>query len=94
MEIDTRDFDAIKQKLLTQLTNFGSPIIQVEDANFKNRKELLLKHVHNGVDLDVQFASETMKNLYFMWKRPVNLTTTYEDKEVVFNFEGKELKIL
>ena len=94
MEIDTRDFEAIKQKLLTQLTNFGSPIIQVEDANFKNRKELLLKHVHNGVDLDVQFASETMRNLYFMWKRPVNLTTTYEDKEVVFNFEGKELKIL
>ncbi len=94
MEIDTRDFEAIKQKLLTQLTNFGSPIIQVEDSNFKNRKELLLKHVHNGVDLDVQFASETMRNLYYMWKRPVNLTTVYEDKEVVFNFEGKELKIL
>lgn len=94
MEIDTRDFEAIKQKLLSQLTNFGSPIIQVEDANYKNRKELLLKHVHYGVDLDMQFASETMRNLYFMWKRPVNLTTSYEDKEVIFNFDGKELKVL
>ncbi|MDP7320892.1 MAG: SpoVR family protein [Bacteriovoracaceae bacterium] len=94
MEIDTRDFQAIKQKLLSQLTNFGSPIIQVEDANYKNRKELLLKHVHYGVDLDMQFAAETMSNLYFMWKRPINLTTKYEDKEVVFNFEGKELKVL
>lgn len=94
MEIDTRDFLAIKQKLLTQLTNFGQPIIEVEDANFMNRKELLLKHVHQGVDLDMQFANETMRNIYAIWKRPVNLATQYEDKEVVFQFEGKELKPL
>ncbi len=94
MEIDNRDFEAIKQKLLTQLTNFGSPIIEVEDANFKNRKELLLKHQHYGVDLDMQFAAQTMQNLYSMWKRPVNLATKYEDKVVIFNFEGKELKVL
>lgn len=94
MEVDSRDFEAIKQKLLTQLSNFGSPIIEVEDANYKNRKELLLRHVHNGVDLDMQFAAETMKNIFAMWKRPVNLTTKYEEKEVIFNFEGKELKVL
>lgn len=94
MEIDTRDFDAIKQKLLTQLTNFGQPIIEVDDANYMNRKELLLKHVHQGVDLDMQFASETMRNIFAIWKRPVNLSTEYEDKEVVFHFDGKELKPL
>jgi stage V sporulation protein R len=92
MEIDTRDFDAIKQKLLSQLTNFGSPIIEVEDANFKNRKELLLRHVHYGVDLDMQFALQTMTNLYALWKRPINLRTTFEDKEVIFLFDGKELR--
>lgn len=94
MEIDSREFTDIKQKLLTQLTNFGSPVIQVEDANFKNRKELLLKHVHGGVDLDMQFAQATMTNLYALWKRPVNLSTTFEDKEVVFHFDGKEFKPL
>lgn len=93
MEIDTRDFEAIKQKLLSQLTNFGSPIIEVEDANYKNRKELLLKHKHYGVDLDSQFAAETMRNLYSIWKRPVTLATSYEDKEVLFEFNGKEMKI-
>jgi len=92
MEIDTRDFEAIKQKLLTQLTNFGSPVISVEDANYKNRKELLLKHEHYGVDLDMKFAAETMSNLYSIWKRPVSLTTKYEDKVVIFQFDGKELK--
>lgn len=94
MEIDSREFEDIKKKLLTQLTNFGSPVIQVEDANFKNRKELLLKHVHGGVDLDMQFAQATMTNLYALWKRPINLSTTYEDKEVVFHFDGKEFKPL
>ncbi len=94
MEIDTRDFEAIKQKLLTQLTNFGQPVIAVEDANYMNRKELLLKHQHQGVDLDMQFAHQTMSNIFAIWKRPVNLTTTYEDKEVVFHFDGKDLKHL
>jgi len=94
MEIDKRDFDAIKTKLLTQLTNFGSPVIEVEDSNFKNRKELLLRHVHGGVDLDMQFATATMQNLYALWKRPVNLKTSYEDKEVIFNFDGKEFSQL
>ncbi|MAZ49682.1 MAG: SpoVR family protein [Halobacteriovoraceae bacterium] len=93
MEIDTRDFQAIKQKLLSQLTNFGSPIIEVEDANYKNRKELLLKHIHYGVDLDMQFASETMSNLYAIWKRPINLATAYEDKKVIINFDGNEMKV-
>lgn len=92
-EIDTRDFEAIKRKLLTQLTNFGQPIIQVESANHNNRRELLLQHIHDGVDLDMQYAQETLRNLHALWKRPVNLATVYEDKEVVFHFDGKELKI-
>lgn len=91
-EIDSKDFLAIKQKLLSQLTNFGSPIIEVEDGNYMNRKELLLNHVHYGVDLDVNFASETLRNLYAIWRRPVNLRTTYEEKEVIFHFDGKEFR--
>lgn len=91
-EIDSKDFLAIKQKLLSQLTNFGSPIIEVEDGNYMNRKELLLNHVHYGVDLDVNFANETLRNLYAIWRRPVNLRTSYEEKEVIFHFDGKEFR--
>ena len=91
-EIDSKDFLAIKQKLLSQLTNFGQPIIEVEDGNYLNRKELLLSHVHYGVDLDVGFANETLRNLFAIWKRPVNLKTKYEEKEVVFHFDGKDFK--
>ena len=66
--------------------------IEVESGNFMNRKELLLTHIHYGVDLDVGFANETLRNLYVIWKRPVNLKTIYEDKEVIFHFDGKEFR--
>jgi stage V sporulation protein R len=93
-EIDTRDFQAIKQKLLSQLTNFGSPVIEVEDGNFNNRSELLLAHRHFGTDLDLQYASETLRNIFFLWKRSVNLKTYYDGKEVILHFDGKEMKSL
>ncbi|WP_034731699.1 SpoVR family protein [Bacteriovorax sp. Seq25_V] len=93
-EIDSRDFKEIKGKLLQQLTNFGNPIIEVESANFKNRGELLLKHVHQGVDLDINFAKDTMNNLYKIWKRPVVISTIIEEKSVFYIHDGKELKEL
>ena len=91
-EVDQRDFEAIKTKLLTQLTNFGTPVIEVDNANYENRGELLLGHRHDGVDLDGQFAQATIKNLYYLWKRPVHLRTLYEDKETIISFDGKKFE--
>ncbi len=91
-EIDTRDFESIKQRLLMQLSNFGTPMIQVENGNYGNRGELLLRHIHQGADLDMQYAEATMRNVYEIWKRPINLATKSEDRDVVLNYNGKELK--
>ena len=70
----------MKQKLLTSLTNFGQPFIYVNDANFENRGELLLEHRHEGVDLRVDYAKDTLKNLFSVWSRPVHLRTIVEGK--------------
>ena len=79
-EISSRDFQDIKRKLLFQLTNFGQPLIEVVEANLGNRGELLLTHRHEGIDLDVPFAEETLKNLYMVWGRPVHLETAVADE--------------
>lgn len=89
-EVDTKDFRAIKAKLLFHMTNFGQPIIRIEDANFENRGELLLTHLHEGIDMQPDFMSETMKNLYKLWSRPVNLATVMENEPQLFRFDGKE----
>lgn len=91
-EIDSRDFQAIKSKLLNSLTNFGNPHIEIIDANVDNKGELGLKHIHHGVDLDMNYAAETLKNMYILWKRPINLFTQYDDGDAVFRFDGKEFK--
>ncbi len=91
-EIETRDFMEIKNKLLSQLSNFGSPVIEVESGNYHNRGELLLKHVHRGVDLDFGYASDTLKNIYALWKRPVNIVSKQEEQSVTLSYDGKEFK--
>ena len=89
-EIDSREFHKIKEKLLFQLTNFGDPFIRVEDANYENRGELLLRHRHEGVDLDEDQARATLAALERIWRRPVNLATATEGKPQLLRFDGKE----
>lgn len=93
-EISDRDFSVIKKQLLNSLTNFGSPMISVIDANHDNRGELKLKHVHEGVDLDIQYARETLKNLHTIWKRPVLIETTLNDTIKIHYFDGREHKTM
>jgi stage V sporulation protein R len=88
--IDSREFDAVKRQLLFSLTNFGQPVITVENANFGNRRELLLRHAHEGVDLQLDWALDTLENVHTLWGRPVHLETTVNEKGVHFAFDGEE----
>ena len=89
-EILDREFQKVKQKLLQQLTNFGQPIIEVVDGNFENRGELLLAHRHDGVDLRVDYAKDTLSNLQAMWRRPVGIVTRIDGKGVLMRFDGRD----
>ena len=88
--LDSRDFAKIKQQLLFQLTNFGQPIIRVENGNHRNRGELYMVHHHEGVDLKLDLAEETLRNLHSLWQRPVHLQTTIFERRKLLTFDGKE----
>jgi stage V sporulation protein R len=88
--IDERAFEKVKQKLLFSLTNFGQPIVAVADGNYRNRGELLLRHQHEGIDLKMDWALETLENLEAVWTRPVHLETVVEEKEVLLSFDGED----
>ncbi len=91
-EIASREFEKIKRQLLFQLTNFGNPIINVIDGNFNNRAELLLKHTYEGVGLDSQYACDTLKRLFRVWKRPVSIQTVYDDAAKYIHYDGSDFK--
>jgi stage V sporulation protein R len=86
-EILSRDFQKVKNQLLRSLTNRGQPFIRVEDGNFENRGELLLRHSHEGMDLDLGYARDTLRNLYKVWTRPVNLLTRVDGKGKMMRFD-------
>jgi stage V sporulation protein R len=91
--IESREFEKIKQRLLFGLTNFGKPWIFVVDGNYRNRGELLLRHQHNGVELRLDHAADTLANLQFIWSRPVHLQTLVDGKPTMLSFDGSEHSI-
>lgn len=89
-QIATRDFRAIKEKLLFGLTNHGRPFIYVLDGNYENRGELLLQHRHEGIDLKIDEAQDTLRNLFTIWQRPVHLETIADEEPKLLSFDGKK----
>ena len=89
-EIESREFKKVKDKLLSQLTNSGTPVIVVYDANFENRGELLLKHEHNGIDLQMDYARDTLRALVRIWRRPVGVATIVDNKPTLLRYDGTE----
>ena len=66
-EIQSREFDKVKKSILDSLTNGGQPVVVVEDGNYDNRGELLLKHIHPGgedQDLKMDWARDCLRTLH------------------------------
>jgi stage V sporulation protein R len=89
-EIESRQFKAVKDKLLFQLTNFGNPIIHVVDGNYGNRGELLLEHDHHGIDLRKDWSYAALEALVRVWKRPAAVATKMENKPVLLRYDGSQ----
>jgi stage V sporulation protein R len=88
----SRDPQRIKHTMLYQLTNLGRPFIYVLDGNYKNQGELYMAHKHNGLDLEIKFAVETLKNVYKIWQRPVHLQARIDDDMILFSYAGDQPK--
>jgi stage V sporulation protein R len=92
LRIVSRDPVRIKQTLLYQLTNLGRPFIFVCDGNYSNRGELYLAQKHNGQDIEIKYATETLKNVYRIWRRPVHLQAKIDDENILFSYDGSQPK--
>lgn len=90
LRILSRDPQRIKQTMLYQLTNMGQPFIYVVDGNYRNAGELFLAHKHNGLDLEIKYAVETLQNIYKIWGRPVHLQARIDDEMMLFSYDGQQ----
>ena len=92
LRIISRDPQRIKQRLLYRLTNMGRPFIYVVDGNFANRGELYLAQKHSGLDIEIKYATETLKNLARIWGRPCHLQAQIDEEMILFSHDGREAR--
>ena len=93
-EINTRMFPEIKKKTSFSFTNWGQPIIHVHDGNFENKGELFLVHLSMRASTlqGPTIRLRTMKNLFVIWNRPINLKTIMEGQGKIYRYDGVDFK--
>lgn len=89
--ITDKEWERVRDTLCDSMTNFGHPYIVVEDGDFGGRRELYLRHHHDGRDLDFPYAERTLKYVYSLWNHPVHLETKEKDRPVRLTCEGERV---
>ena len=72
------------------MTNFGVPIIYVDDGDYQRRGELYLRHAFDGKQLDTKYTDKVLRNIYKLWGRPVTLETVIDGSKNLLSFDGSE----
>ncbi len=90
-KIVEKDWRKVRDGLVANLVNSGFPYIVVEDGDFGKRGELYLRHVFEGVELDVYYLERTLPHVYHLWGRPVYLETVLDNKRVLFSYSGEKV---
>ena len=75
IRISSREADAIRDVLILQHSTLGIPHIEIIDADFRGRGELLLEHRHEGIGLDEEYARGTLTQVAVLWSKPATVRT-------------------
>jgi len=93
-EVLDRSFREVKEKLLQELAWGGLPQIELVSDGFEGRGELLLVHHHDGRDLELASAGETLKGIAELWGAPAHLVTQEEGQGRCLTSDGKIVKVI
>ncbi len=91
-EVVDRDARAVKERLLQDLSWGGLPQIELVDDDHGGRGELVLRHHHDGRDLQLAHAAETLKSLSKLWGTSVHIETREEAAVRWISSDGREIR--
>ena len=86
--VQDTDWRKVRDSIVDSMTNFGQPILTVEDGDFKRRGELYLKHAFDGKALDPEYTERVLKNIRTLWARPVHLETVADNRPVLYSCDN------
>ena len=90
---DEESWQAIKDTLIQNVGTGTIPVIKVADSDFNNSRGLLLKHYHDGRDLQLEYGEKTLQYVRQLWGREVAMETTLNDKKSLLCFSNDKLTI-
>jgi stage V sporulation protein R len=77
--ITEKRWEKVRDQLVSNMTNFGFPYLQVEDGDYNGNRELYLKHRYEGTELDMRYGRKALEHVHALWGRPVHLETVIDD---------------
>jgi stage V sporulation protein R len=87
---DEDNWRQIKETLIQNVGTGTLPVIKVMDSDYTHNRILLLKHAHDGRDLQLEYAEKTLKYLHQLWGRDVALETLLDNRSTLLTFsDGK-----
>ncbi|MBP1949383.1 SpoVR family protein [Virgibacillus litoralis] len=89
--ITEKDYEKVRDQLISMRINGGFPYIQVENGDYLRNGELYLVHGYEGIELDLKYLENVIPYIYQLWGRDVHMETYVEEKQVVFSYDGNKM---
>jgi stage V sporulation protein R len=84
-----KNWEKVRDMIVANMTNFGSPYLVVDNGDYRGNRELYIKHLFEGQELDLVYAEKTLQHVYTLWGRPVHLETVYDGKRILLSYDGE-----
>lgn len=86
--ITEKDYEQVRDQLVSMRVNGGFPYIFVEDGDYLRNGELYLVHSYEGIELDLPYLENVLPYIYQLWGRPVHMETNLDNKQVLYSYSG------
>jgi stage V sporulation protein R len=84
-----KNWEKVRDGIVASMTNFGYPYLVVDNGDYRGNRELYIKHLFEGQELDLVYAEKTLQHVHLLWGRPVHLETMYEGKKILLSYDGE-----
>lgn len=89
--ITQKQWELVRDQLALSRVNGGFPYLIVQDGDYLRSGELYIKHLYEGLELDVKYVEKTLPYVFTLWGKNVHIETTLDDRAVVFSYDGKKV---
>ena len=87
--ITEKRWERVRDQLVSNMTNFGFPYLEVLDGDYNGNRELYLKHRYEGTELDLRYGRKALEHVHTLWGRAIHLETVIDEESTVLHFDGE-----